>query len=35
MDQGTNVNIHMYGTPKMIRMLMGPFGMRQPCTWHT
>ena len=34
MDQGTNVNIHMYGTLKMIRTLMGPFGMRQPCTWH-
>ena len=33
MDQGTNVNLHMYGTPKMIRTLMGPFEMRQPCTY--
>ena len=25
MDQGTNVTIHMYGIPKMIRKLMGLF----------
>ena len=34
MDQGTNVNIHMYGTPRMIDMLLGQFGMRQSCPCH-